>query len=90
MTSVDSEILKQVCSSPGGSCAEIVCELQIVPPTVGNYCGRQFILALNPFQVILAGPLTLLGKTMLQPLRWPRRYMNGSTRVEVKVNDPHP
>jgi glucokinase len=29
----------------------------------------QLALALNPSQVILAGPLTLLGETLLDPLR---------------------
>jgi predicted NBD/HSP70 family sugar kinase len=45
----------------------------------------QLIFALNPAQVILAGPLTLLGGTLLDPLRERVAQLLGAADADVPV-----
>ena len=59
--------------------------LQIIE-TAADMLGRavgQIIFALNPAKVILAGPLTLLGETLLQPLRARVEEIIGSYEADM-------
>jgi glucokinase len=48
-----------------------------------GWAVSQLTLALNPERVILAGPLTLLGETLLQPLRTHAEKILRASNAEV-------
>jgi N-acetylglucosamine repressor len=48
-----------------------------------GWAVSQLVLALNPDRVILAGPLTLLGETLLNPLRIHAKKILVASSAEV-------
>ena len=58
--------------------------IQAAADMLGRAVG-QLIFALNPARVILAGPLTLLGETLLQPLRARVEQILGTYEADMPV-----